>query len=166
MLIASLTTGRYIPDLSKIIFDHLVFVLNPALWEELFYRGVLMILMLKFTGSVRKAALFQLILFGLTHIKGFDLWSWVDVFTVMIMAAGFTYVAYKTRSLVAGIVFHYLHDAFVFFVQLPSDAVTSTVEKLIFFGLLWVMVGVTCLLVKILAERFNIRAGKELYLVE
>jgi membrane protease YdiL (CAAX protease family) len=165
MLVASLITGQYMPDLSTINLPQVVFSLNPGLWEELFYRGILMIVLLQLTGSLKKAAGFQIIIFGLAHIKGVGLWDWVDVLTVMVLAIGFTYVAYKTGALVAGIVFHFLHDALLFFVQLPSNAVTSTVDNLIFFGLLWVMVGVACLLTKILTERFNIQAEPGLYQV-
>ena len=125
-----------------------------------------MILLIKFTGSLKRAASIQIIIFGLGHIKGVGLWDWVDVLTVMILAIGFTYVAYKTRALLAGIVFHFFHDALLFFVQLSDDAITSTMDNITFFGLLWIMVGVACWLTKILTERFNIQAGQELYLAE
>ncbi len=166
MLAASVLTGEYTMDVSTINLPHLVFSLNPALWEELFYRGVLMFLLLKFTRSLKQAFVIQVVFFGATHIKGVDLGAFVDAFSVMVIAIGFTYVAYKTRSLVAGIVFHYFHDAFLLFVQLPGGIYTGVVDNAIFYGVLWSMVGVGCVLTKLAADRCGVRAATELYRLE
>jgi membrane protease YdiL (CAAX protease family) len=166
MLLASLLTGDYRVDWSTVNLPHLVFSLNPALWEELFYRGVLMILLLDATHSLRKASVVQVILFGLMHIKGTDVRAVVDVFSVMVLAVGFTYVAYTTRSLVAGIVFHYIHDAILFFVQPPAGVDTGILGDLLFYGLLWLAVGAGCLITKLAADRLGVRAAEELYRVE
>jgi membrane protease YdiL (CAAX protease family) len=166
MLVASILTGKYTMDVSTINVPHLVFSLNPALWEELFFRGVLMFLLLRFTGSLKQAFVIQVVLFGATHIKGVDLGAFVDVFSVMVMALGFTYVAYKTRSLVAGIVFHYFHDAFLYFVQLPGGVYTGVVDNAMFYGLLWLMVGVGCVITKLAADTWGVRAATELYRLE
>jgi membrane protease YdiL (CAAX protease family) len=166
MLAASMLTGKYEIDASTINLPHLVFSLNPGIWEELFYRGVMMILLLKYTGSVKKAALIQLVLFGLLHIKGLDAWAFLDVVSVMVIAVGFTYAAYKTQTLIAGIVFHYLHDALLFFVQVPDEIVTSTAENLYFFGLLWLMVAVGCGITKVAAERFGVRSDDDFYVLK
>jgi membrane protease YdiL (CAAX protease family) len=166
MLVASMLTGKYSIDVSTINLPHLVFSLNPALWEELFCRGVLMFLLLRFTGSWRQAFAIQVVLFGVTHIKGLDVWAFVDAFSVMVLAIGFTYVAYKTRSLVAGIVFHYFHDAFLFFVQLPDGIYSGLSENAIFYGILWLMVGVGCAITKLAVDRLGVRAPEELYSLE
>ncbi len=166
MLVASILTGKYTMDVSTINLPHLVFSLNPALWEELFCRGVLMFLLLKFTRSLKQASVIQVVLFGLMHIKGVDLGAFVDVFSVMVMALGFTYVAYKTRSLVAGIVFHYFHDAFLYFVQLPGGISTGVVDEAMFHGLLWLMVGIACVITKLAVDRWGVRASTELYRLE
>jgi len=105
MLIGSLLTGRYELDWGTVKFSHILFSINPGIWEEFFFRGVIVIVLLRITGSLRQAALIQIVLFGLTHIKGTDLSAWADVLTVMVLAVGFTYTAYKTRTLVAGIFF-------------------------------------------------------------
>ncbi len=165
MLIASILTGKYVMDASTINLSHLVFSLNPALWEELFYRGVLMIFLLKLTRSSKKAIAIQVVLFGLMHIKGIDLWAFVDVLSVMILAIGFTFVAHQTRCLVAGIVFHYFHDAFLLFVQLPDGVYTGVSENALFYGLLWLMVGIGCLIVRLVVQRFGVRAEVDLYAV-
>jgi len=166
MLVASILTGKYVMNVSTINLPHLVFSLNPALWEELFYRGVLMFLFLKFTRSLKRAFVMQVVLFGLAHIKGVDVWAWVDVFSVIVIAIGFTYVAYKTRSLVAGVVFHYFHDAFLFFVQLSDGIHTGVTENAMFFGLLWLMIGVGCVITKLAADKFGVCAPTELYNLE
>jgi membrane protease YdiL (CAAX protease family) len=162
MLVASILSGKYTMDVSAINLPHLVFSLNPALWEELFYRGVLMFLLLRFTRSLKQAFVIQVVLFGAAHIKGGDIEAFVDAFSVVVIAIGFTYVAYKTRSLVAGMVFHYFHDAFLFFVQLP-DGMYGVTENAIFYGFLWLMVGVGCAITKLATDKIGVRASEELY---
>ena len=163
MLVGSTLSGLYVFDPSTIDVGQIVFSVNPGLWEELFYRGVLMVLLIRDTRSVRSAALIQVIVFGLLHIKGFDLWSLIDVFSVSILAMGFTYTAYKTRSLIPGILYHFLHDAFLFVVQVPHEVALSNTQNAVFFLSLWVAVGVGCLVTKVSAERFRIQEKEELY---
>jgi membrane protease YdiL (CAAX protease family) len=163
MLIASILTGRYVMNTNSITLPHLIFSLNPALWEELFYRGVMMCLLLKFTHSVKKAFAIQVVLFGLLHIKGIDIWALVDMITVIVIAVGFTYTAYKTGSLLAGMVFHYFHDAFLFFVQVSSEGPTNTIENTIFFTILWLAVGIGCIITKLAADKFGVQSLKKLY---
>ena len=125
-----------------------------------------MLFLLSVTHSLRKAFLIQLILFGVMHVKGFDLWALIDVFSVIVLAAGFTYAAYKTRLLVAGIVFHFVHDALLFFVQTTGTEASNTLDNVRFYLFLWVMVGVACLLVRVAADRFGVRAPDSLYDLE
>jgi membrane protease YdiL (CAAX protease family) len=166
MLMASVLMGRYAVDTSTINVPHLVFSLNPGLWEEFFYRGVLMLLLLKLTQSLRRASVIQIVLFGLMHIKGLDVWGLVDVITVMVIAAGFTFVAYKTRSLVAGIVFHYFHDALLFFVQPPEGVGSGLADNVMFHAFLWLMVGIACVITRLAAEKLGVRAPEELYTLD
>lgn len=163
MLASSIMTGRYVLDWSTINIPHAVFSLNAGVWEEFFYRGVIMVVLLKTAKSVRRAALIQILLFGLAHIKGTDLWSWVDVISVMIIALAYTYAAYKTRTLVAGIVSHFLHDVLLFFVQVPDREYVGFAENVTFYIALWITVGVTCLLTRVAAEKLGVQAQTELY---
>jgi len=162
MLTASVLTGRYVVNLAVDV-SHLVFSLNPALWEELFFRGVLMVLLLRLTGSLKRASAVQVALFGAMHIKGLDAWALVDTFSVAVLAAGFTYVAYRTRSLAAGMIFHYLHDAFLRLVQVPGGVYVGVGENTFFYGVLWFMVGVGCLVTKLAVERCGVLGSTELY---
>ena len=92
MLVGSLLTGRYVFNPDTVNITQILFSLNPGIWEEFFFRGVIMFICIRLTASVRRAAMLQILLFGLAHIKGMDLWSWVDVLSVMIIAVAFTMV--------------------------------------------------------------------------
>jgi len=166
MLIGSLLSGRYELDWSTVNISHTIFSINPGIWEEFFFRGVIVFVVLRAVRSVKRAMAIQIVLFGLTHIKGTDLWAWVDVITVMVLAVAFTYSAYKTRTLIAGIVFHFLHDVFLFLPQVPGAEKIGTFENVAFFASLWVMVGVGCLLIKISSERFGVKAEEDLYILD
>jgi len=166
MLIASILAGEYALDLGTITLTHSVFSLNPGIWEEVFYRGILMMVLLRSTRSLRRAAIIQVVLFGLSHVKGVDIPSLVEVVSVVIIAVGFTYTAYKTRSLIAGMVFHYLHDAFLFFVQPPGGMYAGVVAKVLLYAMLWSMVGLGCLATRLAAERLEVRASTDLYTLE
>jgi hypothetical protein len=163
MLTGALLTGRYVLDWRMISLEHLVFSLNPGVWEEFFFRGIIMLVLLRRVRTIRQAALIQIVLFGLTHVKGLGIWAWVDVASVMILAAAFVYTAYKTRTLVAGIVFHFLHDSLLYVVQVPGREYIGLGENLAFFVALWVMVGVACFVAKVAAERLGVQAETELY---
>lgn len=163
MLIGSLLSGRYQFDRTTVTITQVVFSINPGLWEEYFFRGVVMFVLLGRTKSLRGAALIQIILFGLAHIKGSGLWHWLDVISVTILAAGYTYAAYKTGSLLAGIVFHFLHDALLFLPQLPGGKYVGFAENIPFYASLWVMVGVAFAVVKVSSDALGVRAAKELY---
>jgi hypothetical protein len=135
MLLASVLTGSYVMDAGTINLPHLVFSLNPALWEELFYRGVLMILLLRYTGSLRRASTIQAVLFGMAHIKGLGAWAFVDVFTVIVISIG----------------------------QIPATVDPGATHRALFYVILWVMVGVGCVVTKWAVDRFGVRAPTELY---
>lgn len=166
MLIASMIIGGYELNFSNITLTQLVFSLNPGIWEEFFYRGILMIALLRYTKSLKRAAVIQVVLFGLSHIKGADIQSLIDVVSVIILGAGFTYATYKTRTLVTGILFHYLHDAFLFFVQLQGGVYTGLIENAIFYASLWSMMGLGCLITRFAVERLKVRAPTELYAIK
>lgn len=163
MLAGSILSGKWTPSSDTITLAQAVFSLTPGLWEEVLFRGVLMIVLLRMTGSFRKAAVIQILLFGLGHIKGTDLVAFVDAFSVMGLAVAFTYIAYKTRSLIPGVVFHYLHDTFVFFPQLPEGEYSGFRDNALFFGGLWVGTALVVVSVKILAERWSIVSDFDLY---
>jgi membrane protease YdiL (CAAX protease family) len=166
ILTGSLLTGRYKLDGSSVELTHIIFSINPGLWEEFFYRGVIMIVLLRATRSVKRAALIQVIIFGLMHIKGFGLWDWIDVLSVMILAVAFTLTAYKTQTLVAGIVFHFLHDAFLYVPQISGGEYIGVSENIAFYASLWLMVGVACIIIHLSSDYLGVKAKEELYTLE
>ncbi len=163
MLVASILTGKYELNFGTITLTQSVFSFNPGIWEEVFYRGIQMMILIRLTKSLRKAGLIHVVLFGLLHIKGADIPALVDAVSVMIIAVGFTYTAYKTRALIAGIVFHYLHDALLFFVQVPNGVQTGIGDIVLFYVMLWSMVGAGCLITKFAAEKLRVCASTDLY---
>lgn len=156
MLIGSMLTGKYEFDSSTINFAHAIFSLTPGIWEEVFYRGIIMIVLLRMTSSVKKAAIIQVIIFAFAHIKGFDFLSILDVFSVLIIAIGFTYMAYKTKSLIPGIVFHYLHDTFLFSVQIPGGDYVGFKDYALFYMSLWISIVVIIVITKHLSQKYQI----------
>ncbi len=166
MLFASILTGKYELSFKSVTVTHLVFCLNPGIWEEVFYRGIQMMILLRLTKSLKMAAGIQIVIFGLSHFKGISLSSGIDLVSVMIMGIGFTYTAYKTRSLIAAMVFHYLHDALLFVVQVPGSVQTRVLDKVLFYTFLWSMVGLGCLVTKLAAEKFKVSSPTDLYTLE
>ena len=123
----------------------------------------MMLLLLRLTGSLKQAFAIQVILFAVAHIKGATLGAFVHALSVLVLAIGYTYVAYKTRSLVAGIVFHYFHNALLYFVQIPDRAYAGVTDNGLFYGLLWLMVGIACVITRFAADNLGARAPAELY---
>jgi hypothetical protein len=163
MLIGSMLTGKYIFSFSTITLSHAIFCLTPGIWEEVLFRGVLMIVLLRLTKSYKKAFIIQIIVFGLVHIKGFDLLSFVDAFSVLVIAIAFTYIALKTRSLIPGIVFHYLHDTFLFSVQLPDGDYVGFQDNALFYGSLWLAIIVSIIVIKNLSGKYSIVSNHDFY---
>ena len=165
MLIGSLLTGKYSFSADTITVGQAVFSLTPGVWEEILFRGVLMIVLLRLTKSYRRAALIQIGAFGVAHIKGADALALVDSFSVLVLAAAFTYIAYKTKSLVPGIVFHALHDTFLFAVQLPSGEYVGLRDNFFFYASLWIMIGLCIVVIKLFVERFVVVSPIDFYAV-
>jgi membrane protease YdiL (CAAX protease family) len=163
MLAGTMLTGKYHVNWQTINLSQFIFSLGPGMWEETFFRGVLMMLLLQWTKSLRTAIGMQIILFGIGHLSGIAPWDIVDSLSVMILTIGFTYTAYKTRSLLAGIVFHFFHDSLLFFPQLPGGNYSGFHDNMVFYLGLWSMVGVGCLIVKLAADTLGVRADEELY---
>ena len=56
MLVGSILTGEYVVDASNITLSQAVFALAPGIWEEVFFRGMLMVVLLRATRSLKKAS--------------------------------------------------------------------------------------------------------------
>jgi len=163
MLVGSQLTGKFVFDKSTITLTQAVFSLTPGIWEEVLFRGVIMIVLIRLTKSFKKAFIIQIVLFGLCHVKGIDTISLVDAFSVGLLAIPLTYSAYKTKSLIPGIIFHYLHDTFLFAVQLPDGVYSGFKDNAVFFGAFWVSIFVAVIFIRRAAERFHISGDYDLY---
>jgi membrane protease YdiL (CAAX protease family) len=165
MLIGSLLTGKYTFSTDTISLAQAVFSLTPGIWEELLFRGVMMIVLLRLTRSYQRAGLIQILLFGLGHIKGLDLLALVDAFSVIIIAVGFTYIAFKTKSLIPGMIFHYVHDTLLYTVQLPGGDYFGFQDNMFFYAGLWISIALCVAMVKLSVERFNIISPYDFYTI-
>ncbi|MFX1561142.1 MAG: CPBP family intramembrane glutamic endopeptidase [Promethearchaeota archaeon] len=163
MLIGSILTGRYSFDLTAITLEQLAFSTVPGVWEEVFYRGILMFVLLGAVKDVRKTAVLQSIIFGLFHFRGLEFWALFDIGSVILIGLSLTYTTYKTNSLIPAIITHYLHDAFLFLVGVPGGEYIGTFENLVFYISLWLMLGVGCLITKLGAEKVGISQETVLY---
>jgi len=157
MMAGSALSGLYVPATSKISLSHALFSLTPGIWEEIMFRGVMLILLLQMTRSLKKASLIQAALFALAHLSGFSLLALVDIISVFFIGLLFTYTAVKTRSLIPGIIFHYLHDTFVLYAQPPERLMTSFSSNASFYGGLWMALFVGFWAVKLITEHYQLQ---------
>lgn len=155
MLIGSLIIGGYTFNIENLSINQIYFSILPGIFEEIIFRGFLMSIFVMLYKNTKKAAIIQCIIFVLLHIGSFE-FDWhkiVDLYGVFVLSIGFTYVAYKTRNLLAGIIFHYLHDAFLFVVQLNQETVFSPLQAFIFYGCLTLSVVLVIIITKVVTER-------------
>ena len=65
MLIASLLTGRYVFDIDNLSFEQIAFSTVPGVWEEVYFRGIIMMVLLFALKDLRRAMVVQCVIFGL-----------------------------------------------------------------------------------------------------
>jgi membrane protease YdiL (CAAX protease family) len=163
MLFGSLLTGRYVLDWGNLSFGQVAFATVPGVWEEVFYRGIMMMVLLFALKDVRKAMVVQCVVFGLAHFRGLGLWELVDLFSVALIALVMVYAIHRTNVLLPAIVLHFLHDAFIFLVQVPDGDYVGTYENTVFYACLWAMLGVCAVIVRVATDRWEIGGHRPLY---
>ncbi len=154
ILLASLLTGHFVLDWSTVPALRWVKGLTRGIWEEVFFRGIILVLFLRIFPE-RRAVVSAALLFAVVHFKleNFDLYAAVDLVSIFFMGLLFTYVVLKTGSLLPAMVFHYVHDIFIKLVQnVPGADVTTS--KTLLFGLLWFSLIVGALLTKWIVEHW------------
>lgn len=142
MLIGSLIAGGYSFDPSTIDPEHIYFSLFPGIFEEVVFRGIIMVVCLKQFRDMKKAVAFQIFLFTISHLKDFSIVGIVDMLTVAVIALAFTYVVYRTGHLYTAMIFHFINDAFLFTVQ--KDAYVGFFDNFAFYGSVWAGMAVIC----------------------
>lgn len=155
MLIGSAITGGYTFDLSTLELNHVYFSLVPGIFEEVVFRGFIMVVAIQFFKSYKKAVIFQVVIFTLSHLKDFSGWGIVDMLTVAVIAIAFTYVVLKSGHLYTAMIFHFIHDAFLFVVQ-KKDGLETFIEHLAFYTFVWIGMIVIMLVTKYMSNKYNL----------
>lgn len=163
MFLGSYFTGLYEFSWSNLSLGHFIFSLTPGIWEEIMYRGVIMILLIRYYKSINKAFWIQTLIFAVCHISGFTLEAFAEVVSVFIIGLTFSFVALRTRALIAGIVYHYIHDAFLFLVQNPNGEYFGFVDNFTFYAFLWAAMLINLMLILIFTKKLNIRSSLSIF---
>lgn len=167
LFISATLGGDYTFDISQVKGSQIYFALLPGIFEEIIFRGFIMFILIAKLRDIKKAALFQSLIFVVCHINGtLAVDHLLDLFVIFCLSLLFTYVAYRTKTLIAGIVFHYLHDAFLFGFQQPPEYILSLNQSLIFVACMVVMIVVAGLLLRILTKSEYFKTMKSLYSVD
>jgi membrane protease YdiL (CAAX protease family) len=137
ILAATLLTGQFALDWSMAPGLRWVKGLTRGVWEEVFFRGILLALLVR-VYPVRAAVLWSSAVFAVVHLNTGDLSpaALVDILSIFFMALLFTFVVLRTGSLLAAIVFHYVHDVFVDLVQNAPGANEALAATLL-YAFLW-----------------------------
>ena len=119
-LAGSFLCGQYTFDITRILPPNSYYLLNvnPALFEEIMFRGIIFTILLAVI-SQRRSLILSLVLFGLVHFA--NLLHGVTANTLLYTSAqvlwacgmGFfwSYLVLKTGSIIPSIILHYLSNA-------------------------------------------------------
>ncbi|MBN2566312.1 MAG: CPBP family intramembrane metalloprotease [Candidatus Eisenbacteria bacterium] len=153
ILVASLLTKHFVLDWSLLPPLRWVKGLTRGVWEEVFFRGIALAILLRFY-TRRKAVLWMTAIFAIVHINVADmtLWGAVDIVSIFFMGLLFALLVLRTGSLLPAIVFHYVHDVFVLLVQNTPGADEATASILL-YGFLWAALAVGALFVTVGSRR-------------
>ncbi len=169
-----------ITDFSSLLdpnaFLNVYYALTPGIMEELAFRGIILILLLR-KYKWKKAIVIDGVLFGLFHlfnllgptINYFAGYWTIDQYITIIRSVGFqviyaaslgiswAYFAVKSRSLLPCIISHYVIDAFGGLVLTPNIGPPD-------FGVLWIyFICITLLGIGILPAILNMIITKSFY---
>jgi len=152
--LASLLTGKFVLDWSLVPALRWVKGLTRGIWEEVFFRGIILVLFMRVFPR-RRAIFMSSFLFAIVHFNpmAISLDHLIDVVSIFFMGLLFTYIVLKTGSLLPAIVFHYVHDIFVLLVQNTPSA-DETLASVLLYAFLWVALILGALLTKTIVERW------------
>jgi membrane protease YdiL (CAAX protease family) len=154
ILLSALATGHFVFDWSLVPGVRWIKGLTRGIWEEVFFRGIILVLFMRYYPTKKKTAIFySTFVFAILHLGKIDLEAAVDVVSVFFIGLLFTYVVLKTGSLLPAIVFHYVHDIFINLVQNAPGADRLTASVML-YGFLWTSLVLGGLLTKWLVERW------------
>jgi membrane protease YdiL (CAAX protease family) len=154
IFLASLLTRHFVFDWSYVPALRWVKGLTRGIWEEVFFRGIILVLFMR-VFPLRRAVFLSAFLFAVIHLNpmAINLEMIVDVVSIFFMGLLFTYLVLKTGSLLPAIVFHYLHDIFVLLVQNTPGA-DETLASVLLYSFLWIALIIGAALTKYIVERW------------
>ncbi|NIM95054.1 MAG: CPBP family intramembrane metalloprotease [Anaerolineales bacterium] len=160
IFLASLLTGHFVFDLSTVPALRWVKGLTRGIWEEVFFRGIILVLFMR-VFSLRKAVFFSTFLFAAVHLNpvAINLEMIVDVVSIFFMGLLFTYLVLKTGSLLPTIVFHYAHNNFVLLVHNTPGA-DETLASASLYATLWIALVLGAVLTKYVVEHWPMNGSK------
>jgi membrane protease YdiL (CAAX protease family) len=155
IFLASLLTGHFVFDWSTVPALRLLKGLTRGIWEEVFFRGIILVLFMR-RFPKRRAIFLSTFLFAIVHFNpmNINLMHVIDVISIFFMGLLFTYIVLKTGSLLPAIVFHYVHDIFVMLVQNTPGA-DETFASALLFAFLWIALAIGALLTKYIVEHWK-----------
>ena len=122
------------------IFSFLSIVIAAPLLEEILFRGIILEGFLK-NYSPKKAILLSAVIFGAIHLNP---WQASGAFLIGILI-GWLY--WKTRSLMPGIIIHFVNNAIAFFVILNFSGEEQSIRAWVGNSTTyWVVIGLSALL--------------------
>ena len=153
--LASLLTGQFALNWSLVPPVRWVKGLTRGIWEEVFFRGIILVLFMRVFPR-RRAIISSTFLFAVAHLNpmAINLEHIVDVVSIFLMGLLFTYLVLKTGSLLPAIVFHYVHDIFVLLVQNTPGA-DETLASVLLYAFLWIALMLGAFLTKTIVERWS-----------
>lgn len=154
VFLAALLTGHFVLDWSTVPALRWVKGLTRGIWEEVFFRGIILVLFMR-VYPLRKAVFFSTLLFALVHLNpmAMSVEMIVDVISIFFMGLLFTYLVLKTGSLLPAIVFHYVHNIFVLLAQNTPGA-DKTLALVLLYAFLWIALVIGAVLTKYIVERW------------
>jgi membrane protease YdiL (CAAX protease family) len=157
ILLASFLTGHFISDATKVPPLRWVKGLTRGIWEEVFFRGIVLVLFMRLYPR-RKAVCLSAFVFAMMHFrvptpKEGLAEIIVDLISLFFIGLFFTYVVLKTGSLLAAMVCHYVYDIFVIWAQQTPGA-DKVVQQSLLFGLLWGALILGAILTKLIVGRW------------
>jgi len=157
ILLASLLTRHFVLDWSFLPALRWVKGLTRGVWEEVFFRGIMLAILMRFYAQ-RKAVLWMTTIFALVHLNIMDVTvaGAVDVVSIFFIGLLFVYLVLKTGSLLPAIVFHYVHDVFVLLVQNTPGAPEPTASILL-YGFLWTALAAGAVLTRSIVQHWPAR---------
>jgi membrane protease YdiL (CAAX protease family) len=154
ILLATLATGHFVLDWGLVPGVRWLKGLTRGIWEEVFFRGIILVLFMRYYPTRKMMAVFlSTFVFAVFHLGQFTPEALIDVGSIFLIGLLFTYVVLKTGSLLAAIIFHYVHDIFVLLVQNTVGA-DKELALVLFYGFLWTSLLLGALLTKLIVERW------------